>query len=63
MTYPKSINLQTLAHMTPMQTEILNLLEQKVSSLVRLVDEKTVADVRNEWSEVNPSPACPTVGL
>lgn len=42
-----------------MQSEILKLLEQKVSESVRLADDKTVAEIRSKWSEVSPSPTCP----
>jgi hypothetical protein len=43
-----------------MQSEILKLLEQKVSESVRFVDDKTAAEIRSKWSEVNPSPTCPS---
>ena len=52
----------SLAIKTQMKSEILQLLEKKVSETVRGVDEKTATDVRNLWNTVNPSPACPAVG-
>jgi hypothetical protein len=43
-----------------MKSEILQLLEQKVSQTVQLVDEATATEVREIWNTVNPSPACPS---
>ncbi|HEY8037285.1 MAG TPA: hypothetical protein VIF37_17015 [Methylobacter sp.] len=45
-----------------MQPEIIKLLEQKLSESLRIVDDKTAAEIRNTWAAVNPSPACPAVG-
>lgn len=45
-----------------MQPKILKLLEQKLSELLRVVDDKTATEIRNTWGTVNPSPACPAVG-
>lgn len=42
-----------------MQSEILQVLEQKLAEAVRVVDEQTGAEVRRVWGTVNPSPACP----
>lgn len=45
-----------------MQSEILKLLESKLSESLRVVDDKTAAEIRNTWTAVNSSPACPAVG-
>jgi hypothetical protein len=45
-----------------MQSEILKLLEQKLTEAVRVVDDKTATEIRNTWNAVNPSPACPAGG-
>ncbi len=45
-----------------MQPEILKLLESKLSESLRVVDDKTATEIRNTWTAVNPSPACPAVG-
>lgn len=45
-----------------MRAEVLKLLEQKVSETLRAVDEKTAANLRDEWNAISPSPSCPPVG-